>query len=142
SSYRQHCFNVGRIRLQGLFAELDNLGLIVLLLIYLHKLQVGFSYGLGLGKLFLKVQKQRYFSIRTIFRVDLLKSLILGTSRNNLRVGIRDQPPDKDNTQRQNDFCLHLVLLFKTPLSGLAATLSKLARGAASFLLSSSFSGN
>src|SRR5439155_16764619 len=113
---------------------LDDLSLIVLLEIDLNKLQVSLSYGLRLRELFLKVQKQRYFSINTIFRLDLLESLILGTSRNDLCVGIRDQPPDKDNTKRQNDFCLHLVLLFKILLSGLAATLSKLAGGEASFL--------
>src|SRR5439155_13888411 len=68
-------------------------------------------------KLLLKVQKERDFVIDVVFRVDLLKRLIFGTSRNHLCIGGRDQPPDKDNTQRHYDSCLHLVLLSDTPQS-------------------------
>src|SRR5262249_22275666 len=103
--------DVVRVDLDRFFAKLNDLCLIVLVLIDLKQLQVGLSESLRLRELFFKIQEQRDFRVYIVFRVNLLKRLILGTSRLYLCEDIRDQPPDKDNTQRQNDSCLHLVLL-------------------------------
>src|SRR3989442_866055 len=72
----------------------------------------------ALGELLLKVVEQCNLGVSVTFRVDLLKGLIFGASGDHLRAENGDQSPDKDNTQRHNDFCLHLVTPLGTLLTG------------------------